>query len=196
MARIFDPFFTTKRIGRGTGLGLASVYSIITAHGGYIDVESKEGQKTMFSIYLPASIKKVEGDVRTFDQLINGTGTVLLVDDEEAILEVGKELLEAIGYRVIIAKNGEEALEVYKRRKDDIDIVLLDISMPGIGGGETYNRLKEINSDIKVLLSSGFSIDGEAYQILGRGCNGFIQKPFKMNELSGKLNEILGETKV
>jgi CheY-like chemotaxis protein len=196
MARIFDPFFTTKRIGLGTGLGLASVYSIITAHGGYIDVESKEGQKTMFSIYLPASIKKVEGDVRTFDQLINGTGTVLLVDDEEAILEVGKELLEAIGYRVIIARSGEEAIEVYKRRKDDIDIVLLDISMPGIGGGETYNRLKEINSDIKVLLSSGFSIDGEAYQILGRGCNGFIQKPFKMNELSGKLNEILGETKV
>ncbi len=191
MARIFDPFFTTKKIGRGTGLGLASVYSIITAHGGYIDVESEERQKTTFSIYLPASIKKVEGDVRTFDQLIKGTGTVLLVDDEEAILEVGRGMLEAIGYRVIIARSGEEAIEVYKRRKDDIDIVLLDISMPGIGGGETYNRLKEINSDIKVLLSSGFSIDGEAYQILGRGCNGFIQKPFKMNELSGKLNEIL-----
>lgn len=196
MERIFDPFFTTKRIGRGTGLGLASVYSIITAHGGYIDVESKEGQKTTFSIYLSASIKKVEGDVRTFDQLIKGTGTVLLVDDEEAILEVGKELLEAIGYQVIIAINGEEAVEVYKRRKDDIDIVLLDISMPRMGGGETYNRLKEINSDIKVLLSSGFSIDGEAYQILARGCNGFIQKPFKINELSGKINEILGRTKV
>jgi len=194
MERIFDPFFTTKRIGRGTGLGLASVYSIITAHGGYIDVKSEEEQKTTFSIYLPASIKKVEGDVRTFDQLIKGTGTVLLVDDEEAILEVGRGMLEAIGYRVIIAINGEEAIGTYKGSRDDIDIVLLDISMPGMGGGETYNRLKEINSDIKVLLSSGFSIDGEAYQILARGCNGFIQKPFKMNELSGKINEILGKT--
>lgn len=191
MARIFDPFFTTKKIGRGTGLGLASVYSIITAHGGYIDVESEEGQKTMFSIYLPASIKKVEGDVRTFDQLIKGSGTVLLVDDEEPILEVGRGMLEAIGYRVIIARSGEEAIGTYKGSKGDIDIVLLDISMPGMGGGETYDRLKEINSDIKVLLSSGFSIDGEAYQILARGCNGFIQKPFKMNELSGKLSEIL-----
>ena len=195
MARIFDPFFTTKKIGRGTGLSLASVYSIIMAHGGYIDVESEEGQKTMFSIYLPASIKKVERDVRAFDQLIKGSGTVLLVDDEEIILDVSKDLLESIGYQVIIARSGEEAIEAYKGSKDDIDIVLLDISMPGIGGGETYNRLKEINPDIKVLLSSGFSIDGEAYQILARGCNGFIQKPFKMNELSGKLNEILEETK-
>ena len=194
MARIFDPFFTTKKIGRGTGLSLSSVYSIITAHGGYIDVKSEEGQKTMFSIYLPASIKKVERDVRTFDQLIKGSGTVLLVDDEEPILEVGRGMLEAIGYQIIIARSGEEAVETYKESKEDIDIVLLDISMPGIGGGETYDRLKEIDSDIKVMLSSGFSIAGEANRILRRGCNGFIQKPFKMNELSEKINEILGKT--
>ncbi|MBU1162842.1 MAG: GAF domain-containing protein, partial [Proteobacteria bacterium] len=194
MERIFDPFFTTKKIGRETGLGLASVYSIITAHGGYIDVESKEDRKTTFSIYFPASIKSVEKDERRFEQLIKGSGTVLLVDDEEVILEVNKDLLEAIGYQVIIARSGEEAIEVYKKNRDDIDMVLLDISMPGIGGGEAYDRLKEINSDIKVLLSTGFGIDGEANRILDRGCNGFIQKPFKMNELSGKINEILGQT--
>ncbi|MBU4388659.1 MAG: GAF domain-containing protein [Proteobacteria bacterium] len=196
MERIFDPFFTTKKIGRETGLGLASVYSIITAHGGHIDVESKEDRKTTFSIYFPASIKSVEKDERRFEQLIKGSGTVLLVDDEEVILEVNKDLLEAIGYQVIIARSGEEAIEVYKKNRDDIDMVLLDISMPGIGGGEAYDRLKEINSDIKVLLSTGFGIDGEANRILDRGCNGFIQKPFKMNELAGKINEILGRTKV
>jgi PAS domain S-box-containing protein len=193
MERIFDPFFTTKKIGRGTGLGLASVYSIITAHGGHIDVKSsKEGHKTTFSIYFPASTKKVEKHERTFEQLIKGAGTVLLVDDEEMILDISKELLETIGYQVIIARSGEEAIEFYKKNNDDIDIVLLDISMPFMGGGETYNRLKEINSDIKVLLSTGFGIDGEASSILDRGANGFIQKPFKMNELSEKINEILG----
>ncbi|MCJ7616990.1 MAG: GAF domain-containing protein, partial [Desulfobacterales bacterium] len=196
MEPIFDPFFTTKKIGRKTGLGLASVYSIITAHGGYIDVESKEDHKTIFSIYFPASTKKVEKDEGTFEELIKGSGTVLLVDDEEVILEVNNDLLEAIGYQVIIARSGEEAIEVYKKNRDDIDMVLLDISMPGMGGGEAYNRLKEINSDIKVLLSTGFGIDGEANRILDLGANGFIQKPFKMNELSGKINEILGRTKV
>lgn len=194
MERIFDPFFTTKKIGRETGLGLASVYSIITAHGGHIDVKSKEGHKTTFSIYFPASTKKVEKDERMFEQLIKGAGTVLLVDDEEMILEVSKELLETIGYQVIIARSGEEAIEFYKKNKDDIDIVLLDISMPGMGGGETYDRLKEINSDIKVLLSTGFGIAGEVNSILDRGANGFIQKPFKMNELSEKINKIFGQT--
>ena len=194
MERIFDPFFTTKKIGRGTGLGLASVYSIITAHGGHIDVKSKDGHETTFSIYFPASTKKVEKDERSFDQLIKGTGTVLLVDDEEMILDVSKDLLETVGYQAIIARSGEEAIEFYKKNKDDIDIVLLDISMPGMGGGETYDRLKEINPDIKVLLSTGFGIDGEANSILDRGANGFIQKPFKMNELSEKINEILGQT--
>jgi CheY-like chemotaxis protein len=116
---------------------------------------------------------------------------VLLVDDEEIILEVGKELLEGMGYQVLTAKDGKEAVEVYKKDRDEIDIVVLDMVMPNMGGGEAYDRMKEINPEIKVLLSSGFSIDGEASEILERGCNGFVQKPFTMKELSGKIRDIL-----
>ncbi|MCG2755586.1 MAG: response regulator, partial [Desulfobacteraceae bacterium] len=194
---IFEPFFTTKEMGRGTGLGLASVYGIIKAHGGYIDVESKEKQGTTFRVYLPATKRKVKKASKTSDELIKvtgtgtGTGTVLLVDDEEIIQDVCKELLKAIGYRVFSAKDGKEAIEIYRKNQDDIDMVLLDMILPNMSGGEVYDRLKEINPDIKVLLSSGYSIDGEATDILNRGCNGFIQKPFDMKKLSAKIWEIL-----
>jgi len=191
MERIFDPFFTTKEMGRGTGLGLASAYGIIKGHGGYIDVDSKKGQGSTFSIYLPASERRAQEAVKTVERLTKGTGTVLLVDDEEVIIEVGKELLKTMGYRVLIAKDGEEAIAIYKKHLDDIDIVVLDMVMPNMGGGEAYDRMKEINPDIKVLLSSGFSIDGEASEILARGCSGFIQKPFTMKELSGRVSKIL-----
>ena len=190
---IFNPFFTTKEMGRGTGLGLASVYGIIKAHGGYIDVESKEKQGTTFSVYLPATKRKVKKTVKTSDELIKGTGTgtVLLVDDEEIIHDVCKELLEAIGCRVLSAKDGKEAIGIYRKNHNDIDMVLLDMILPNMGGGEVYDRLKEINPEVKVLLSSGYSIDGEATEILNRGCNGFIQKPFDMKKLSAKISKVL-----
>jgi PAS domain S-box-containing protein len=189
--RIFDPFFTTKEMGLGTGLGLASAYGIIKGHGGYIDVESKKGHGTTFSVYLPASEKKVPKTVKTADRVVKGTGTILLVDDEEVILKVGKYLLVTMGYQVLIARDGKEAIEVYNRNQHDINMVLLDMIMPGMGGGEAYDRMKEIDPDLKVLLSSGYSIDGEATKILKRGCNGFLQKPFNMEELSVKIREIL-----
>jgi signal transduction histidine kinase/ActR/RegA family two-component response regulator/ligand-binding sensor protein len=189
--RIFDPFFTTKEMGRGTGLGLASAYGIIKAHSGYIDVESKKGHGTTFRIYLPASGKEVQKVVKTAEEYIGGTETVLLVDDEAFILEVGRDLLEAMGYRVLIARDGKEGVAVYQKNRDEIDIVILDMVMPYMSGSEIYERLKEINPDIKVLLASGFSIDGEATEILDRGCNGFIQKPFRINELMEKIGEIL-----
>jgi PAS domain S-box-containing protein len=188
--RIFDPFFTTKEMGRGTGLGLASAYGIIKGHGGYIDVESQKGQGTTFSIFLPASKKEVERVVKGLERVTKGTGTVLLVDDEDVILEVGKDMLEATGYRVLVADDGEKAVEVYRKNHDVIDIVILDMVMPTMGGGEAYDRMKEINPDVKVLLSSGFSIDGEATEILARGCDGFIQKPFRMSELAEKIGGI------
>ncbi len=191
LKRIFEPFFTTKEMGRGTGLGLASVYGIIKGHDGYITVASKKGRGTTFSIYLPATEKKVRKAVKSSDRFIKDTGTVLLVDDEEIILEVGRELLETIGYRVLTAKDGKEAVEVYKKKRDEIDIVLLDMVMPNMGGGETYDRLKEINPDIKVVLLSGYAIDGEAAEIVERGCNGFIQKPFNVAKLSEKIGKIL-----
>jgi PAS domain S-box-containing protein len=190
--RIFDPFFTTKERGRGTGLGLASAYGIIKGHGGYIHVTSRKGHGASFSIYLPASEKTVREVFRHADGLITGTETVLFVDDEEAIREVGEELLQAMGYSVLLARDGKEAIELYERNGDNIDIVLLDIVMPHMGGSEVYEKMKEINPNIKVLLLSGYSIDGEATDILDRGCDGFIQKPFTMKELSGKIREIMG----
>ncbi|MBW1741863.1 MAG: PAS domain S-box protein [Deltaproteobacteria bacterium] len=191
LERIFDPFFTTKEMGRGTGLGLASAYGVIKSHAGYIDVDSKRGQGTTFSIYLPASWKKVERVASSAERIIAGTGTVLLVDDEEPIMEVGKEFLELIGYRVLTAQDGKEAVKTYRKHQDAIDVVVLDMVMPGMGGGEAYDRIKKINPDVKVLLSSGFSIDGEASDILDRGCNGFIQKPFTVRELSRAMEKIL-----
>ena len=190
---IFDPFFTTKERGHGTGLGLASAYGIVKGHGGHIDVKSRRGHGTTFSIYLPASEKRVQQVVKTAGEVIEGTGTVLLVDDEEVILEVGQDLLEAMGYRVLIARDGKDAVKVYKKDWDEIDVVVMDMVMPNMGGGEAYDRIKEINPNVKVLLSSGFSIDGEAGEILERGCNGFIQKPFNMKKLAGKIVEILAE---
>ncbi|MGD8286260.1 MAG: PAS domain S-box protein, partial [Desulfobacterales bacterium] len=191
--RIFEPFFTTKGMGRGTGLGLASVYGIIKNHGGYINVYSEKEHGTTFTIYLPASEKSIIEEQEVIAALIKGTGTILLIDDEQMILEVGKELLEEMGYQVIPALSGEKALKIYKEDPDNIDLVIMDMIMPGMGGGETFDRLKEIDPEIKVLLSSGYSINGQATEILQRGCDGFIQKPFNLNQLAGTIQKILGD---
>jgi two-component system cell cycle sensor histidine kinase/response regulator CckA len=123
--------------------------------------------------------------------ILRGEETVLLVDDADMVLEVGKEILEALGYMVFIARSGKEAIEVYENNTEKIDLIILDIIMPGISGGETYDRLKEINLDSRVLLSSGYSVEDQATEILKRGCNGFIQKPFGIEKLSHKIREIL-----
>jgi len=191
LERIFDPFFTTKELGRGTGLGLASVYGIIKGHDGYIDVESEKGQGTTFKIYLPASSGKILETVKMPDLLVKGTGTILLVDDEEEVLKVGDKFLKAMGYQVLTARDGKEAIQIYQKHKQSIDLVLLDIIMPYMKGGEVFDRLKEINPNVKVLLSSGYSIDGEATKILERGGKDFIQKPFDMKQLSQTIRPIL-----
>jgi two-component system cell cycle sensor histidine kinase/response regulator CckA len=191
--RIFDPFFTTKAMGRGTGLGLASVYGIVKGHGGYIDVESQKGHGTTFSVFLPASSRKIHKSLEPSNQPVNGNGTILLVDDEEMVLGVGVKMLENLGYTVLEAKGGREAVEVYNENKNEVDMVILDMIMPEMGGGEAYDRMKEINSDVKVLLSSGYSLDGQASEILRRGCDAFIQKPFTVKELSGRISEILAQ---
>jgi CheY-like chemotaxis protein len=192
--RIFEPFFTTKGMGRGNGLGLASAYGIIKNHKGVIDVESKPGIGTTFSLYLPASQTEVMHDDDSSDGLLRGTETVLLVDDEAMILQVGKGILEALGYKVLTAVSGKEALDAYQANRDAIAMIILDMVMPELGGGETYDALKIINPDVKVLLSSGYSSAGQATEILRRGCNGFIQKPFNIGALSEKIREILDNT--
>ncbi len=191
--RIFDPFFTTKEMGRGTGLGLASAYGIIKNHGGFIDVYSEKNKGTTFSLYLPATGKKIIAEAKLPKAVLKGAGTVLLVDDEKIIIDIGEPILEKLGYNTLTARSGKEAIEIYKGQKNQIDIVILDMIMPEMGGGDTYDELKKINPEIKVLLSSGYSVDGQATEILGRGCDGFIQKPFNMKELSQKIREILNK---
>ena len=193
MERIFEPFFTTKEMGGGSGLGLASVYGIIKGHGGYIEVDSEKGLGTTFSIYLPASDQSVQKASEPYEQVIKGDKTVLLVDDEEIVIDVAVELLKKLGYNVIEAGSGKEAIQLFGEWCDKIDMVILDMIMPDIGGGEVYDRIKEIDPQVKVLLSSGYSIDGQATDILERGCNSFIQKPFNMAVLSNKIREVLNK---
>lgn len=193
MERIFEPFFTTKEMGRGTGLGLATAYGIIKGHGGIINVTSAQGFGTRFEIYLPASpLESKEADpILEKEIAIKGGETVLLVDDEEAVLTVSCEILSAMGYKVLPAKNGREAVETYTRFGDDIDVVILDMVMPDMSGGETFASLKAINPRIKVILSSGYSLNDQAESIMRQGCRAFIQKPFNLENLSQKLREIL-----
>jgi two-component system cell cycle sensor histidine kinase/response regulator CckA len=191
--RIFDPFFTTKKMGRGTGLGLASAYGIIKNHRGYIDVNSEKGHGTTFSIYLPASkgaVSQKRSAVK-HEETKQGKETILLVDDEQTVRKVTRALLERTGYRVLTARNGEDAIKLYRKKRDRIDMVLLDMIMPNMGGAETYDRLKEINPNIRVLLSSGYSINGQAVQILEQGCDGFVQKPFGIAKLSQSIRKVL-----
>ncbi len=141
--KIFNPFYTTKEMGRGTGLGLASVYGIIKNHGGIIDVKSRQGEGTTFTVYLPASEKKSEQETRERSEIVKGSGTVLLVDDEEMIVEVGAEMIRAIGYDVITASQGHQAIDIYMEKGAEIDVVLLDMIMPTMGGGGTLRSAEK-----------------------------------------------------
>ncbi|MBN1625426.1 MAG: response regulator [Deltaproteobacteria bacterium] len=191
ISRIFEPFFTTKGLAKGSGLGLASVYGIIKGHQGYIEVESEPGRGTVFSIYLPAIERQQEQKEEVTGRFYRGEETILLVDDDTMVLDTGEEILARLGYRVISASGGGEAIKLFMEHHARIDAVLLDMIMPDTGGGEVFDRIKEINPEIKVLLTSGYSRDGEADEILKRGCDGFIQKPFHIKELSKRLREIL-----
>jgi len=191
LKRVFDPFFTTKEMGRGTGLGLASAYGIIHNHGGIINAYSEEGRGATFNIYLPVSDKAIPEETFLPDEIRTGTETILLVDDEEMILRIGEEILARLGYQVMTAKSGDEATCLFEQHHERVDLVILDMIMPGIGGGGIFDRLKTIDDRVVVLLSSGYSLNGQAKKIMDRGCRGFIQKPYSASDLSRKLREIL-----
>jgi PAS domain S-box-containing protein len=191
LERIFEPFFTTKETGKGTGLGLASVYGIVKGHGGYIDVFSEPGRGSRFSVYLPASGKEAFLPESKEPAAAEGKGTILLVDDEPVVLEVGTQILQTLGYDVLALGSGREAVEVYAERNQDIDLIILDMIMPDMSGGETFARLREIRADAPVLLSSGYSMDGKAEEIMNQGCRGFIQKPYTIEQLAAKIEASL-----
>ncbi len=189
--RIFDPFFTTKPKGKGTGLGLTSAYGIIDKHKGRITVYSEPEKGTTFNIYLPASKDDIIAYDEFKEEICCGTGTILLVDDEKMIRDVGQQILEALGYVALTASGGQEAVEIYNKKGDKIDLVILDMIMPDMNGPTTFDFLKEINPEVKVLISSGYSVNGSTDEMMQKGCKGFIQKPFTMEQLSGKLKDIL-----
>ena len=189
MDQIFDPFFTTKTMQRGTGLGLASAYGVVKNHGGHIDVESEINIGTTFHIFLKAHVKTEA--VEKTKSFHRGDGTILLVDDDPMILDVGKVMLSALGYEVLTAEGGKKAVSIYRQNLEKISLVILDMMMPDMGGGKTFDRLKELNPGILVLLASGYSLEGKAADIMDRGCSGFIQKPFNMQLLSEKVITIL-----
>lgn len=191
MERIFDPFFTTKPKGAGTGLGLASSYGIIKNHGGSIHVSSKPGKGATFTIYLPVTEKQTSIQENRVEEKIRDRETILVVDDEQSNIAVMVEMLEMLHYRVLPAGSGQEAVAVYSQKAKEIDLVILDMIMPGINGGRTFDILREINPDVAVILASGYSVEGEARAIINRGCRAFIQKPFLMQELSRKVRDVL-----
>jgi PAS domain S-box-containing protein len=193
--RIFDPFFTTKEKERGIGLGLASAYGIIKNHNGIITVDSEVGRGTAFNIYLPESDQKAHREDSEAGGLIKGSETILLVDDEKMIIDVGQAMLEKLGYRIVVAKSGEQAIDTVKSIGDEIDLIILDLIMPGIKGGKVLDLIREIQPSIPVLLSSGYSLNGQTNDIMRRRCNGFIQKPFNISDLSQEVRKILDETK-
>ncbi len=189
--RIFDPFFTTKEMGRGTGLGLAMVYGIMKGHKGLVDVESKPGQGTTFTLYFPASGKKVLRERRPAARALRGSETILLVDDESTVLRVTRRMLESLGYTVHAIDSGPDAIAFFKDRTETIDLVILDMIMPKLSGSETFDRIRELNPSVKVILSSGYSMDSDARTIMGKGCAGFIQKPYTIASLSRKIRDVI-----
>lgn len=190
--RIFDPFFTTKEKGQGTGLGLASAYGIIKNHGGFISVRSRLGYGTTIHIYLPVSDKEIVSKRQVESTVVKGSGTILIVDDEEFVILTEKALLQRLGYTVIAAGSGEQAIAFLQEKGEEIDLVILDVIMPGMDGGATFDKLRKLFPAMPVILSSGYSLNGQVKEIMEKGCNGFLQKPFSMAELSQKVTEILG----
>jgi two-component system, cell cycle sensor histidine kinase and response regulator CckA len=194
LEHIFEPFFTTKEMGKGTGLGLTSTYGIIKAHEGHISCYSEVGQGTTFNIYLPAAKQEqtdhAEAEPQEPDSL-EGTETILIVDDDDEIRDLTRELMEDNGYQVLSAASGEKALEIFKQKPDDIDLVLMDLNMPGMGGRKCTTEMISIEPSVKVLVASGYSAVGHGREALEFGARDFISKPFQMREILAKIRKVL-----
>ena len=192
--RIFEPFFTTKEVGKGTGLGLASAYGIIKNHNGIIQVYSKKGHGTTFSIYLPAAPALKVDEVKVQVELIKNEGVVLLVDDEAEARQAENMMFREIGLKVIQARTGKEAIQRYEENSQLIDFVTLDMIMPRMTALELYRQLRSINPQVKVLLISGYSLNRKVQELIREGCNGFMQKPFDIYKLSQQVDTVLKQS--
>ena len=194
LEKIFDPFFTTKEQGKGTGLGLAMVFGIVKNHGGHIGVESKVGAGTLFKVYLPLNDQavKAEGMVpASTPEVESGRGRILLIDDQETVREVCSAMLQTLGYLVSTACDGREGVEFYRRSGSNIDLVIIDMIMPNLGGRDCFREIKAMNPEVKAILSTGFSLDGAVQEIINEGIIGFIQKPYRLEQLSHAVSKAM-----
>jgi CheY-like chemotaxis protein len=194
--RIFEPFFTTKSEKGGTGMGLATLYGIVKNHGGFVNVYSEEGKGSVFKLYFPVSPGVIDEEESLFEESLDetpmgGTETVLIIDDEKYVLDIWADYLTDTGFTVLTAKNGEEGIGLFRERADEVDIVILDYIMPDISGSEVLKRLKEIKGDVKVLVASGYSKNGQAKEMMEGDADGFIQKPSTLSELIRRIRGIL-----
>ena len=194
LEHIFEPFYTTKETGKGTGLGLAMVYGIVKSHGGYIMCYSEPGQGATFKIYFPvvqAESIKQRLEQKEAEEIAGGTERVLLVDDEGAILDTGKDILERFGYTAITAESGERAVEIFESEKEHIDLIILDVGMPGMGGHKCLKELLKIDPKTKIVISSGYSVIGKVRETLESGAAGFIGKPYRLADMLKQVREVL-----
>jgi two-component system cell cycle sensor histidine kinase/response regulator CckA len=167
------------------------VYGIIKNHYGFIDVMSESGRGTTFELYLPASEKKASEEKSDTPEILKGSETILLVDDEPNVLAVSEALLQSLGYTVYGMGSGQDAIAFFEEKKDGIDLVILDMIMPGLSGSEVFDRIRELNPSARTILSSGYSLNSQAQEIMNKGCHGFIQKPFNITDISRKVREVL-----
>ena len=187
--RIFEPFFSTKFTGRG--LGMAAILGIVRGHKGAIKVATEPGKGSSFTVYFPASelpAKRTDREVAAREW--RGAGSVLLVDDEETIRAIAAEMLQELGFSVVTAADGNEALQMYRLGKDEITLVLMDLNMPRLSGEEAFHEMRRIDARVRVILSSGFSEQEVTRKFLGQGLAGFIQKPYSLGTLRDTLSRL------
>jgi len=192
--RVFEPFFTTKEKGKGTGLGLAVVFGIMQGHHGFIDLESEVGMGTTFRLYFPlptASIQPSNGEAGVLDAVAGGNETILLVEDEEMLRELARTLLETHGYKVIVASDGNEAVQRYEESRDSIDLVVSDIGLPRLSGDAVFRKLKATNPQVSIILASGYIEPGVRTALLREGVHEIVQKPYEPTDLLRKIRETI-----
>jgi CheY-like chemotaxis protein len=197
---IFDPFFTTKEEGEGTGMGLAMVYGIVRNHGGAIVLESEAGRGAAFSVYLPITVS-VEGHPENgrdeikaeipISARMNGHSQILLVDDHKVIRDVTSKMLSTLGHTVATASDGVEAIKYYREHRESIDLVILDMVMPNMGAEECFEGIRKINPGARVILSTGYVNNHKVQEILNQGMVGYVQKPYKLDQLSDVVQRAL-----